>query len=76
MTKVIVPYEFNPKDLQIVDLAVVGESAQPEDGDWVPAFRDTIDGNRVVWARFPEPGSRMTVWIRDRSGPRRISYVT
>lgn len=75
MMKVVVPYEFNPKDLQIIHLAVTVGSQQPDQNDWVPAFRDTIDGKRVVWARFPDSSTRMTVWVRDKSGSRPVSYV-
>lgn len=70
MTLIIVTYEHDPADLHRIDLAVA-ESGVPGDEDWRPAMRDTIDGRRVVWARFDVP-RRYTTWVRDRDGVRAV----
>lgn len=69
MTKVTVAYEHNPADLATVYLAVTGRGSRPGEDSWRPALRDTIDGRRVVWARFEADG---TVWLRDRDGERQV----
>ena len=71
--KVTVPYEHDPGDLHSIYLGV-SESGPPE--TWVPAFRDTRQGERVVWARFPErDGRRVTVWVRDSTGARPVKSI-
>lgn len=74
-TKVVVGYQHNPADLGAVYLAVTTKS-RPAPEDWLPALRDTIDGRRVVWARFPATGRIHTVWVRDRDGDRATVSVT
>jgi hypothetical protein len=66
--KVVVPYEHDPRDLSLIELAVTPRGAQPSEESWVPAYRDTVDGKRLVFARFASTG---TVWIRDRNGVRK-----
>ncbi len=69
MTRVVVAYDHDPADLGAVDLAVAG--GPPDDADWLPALRTTVDGQRVVWVRAVVPaGAR--VWLRDRDGPRQV----
>jgi hypothetical protein len=68
MRKVIVPYRHDPADLAIIYLAVSTGRGAPTDG-WRPALRDTIDGEGVIWARFPEPATGQ-VWIQDGRGVR------
>lgn len=67
MTRIIVAYEHDPADLRAIQLAVADE---PAESDWRAALRDTIDGQRVVWARFDRPARR--VWLRDRDGTRKV----
>jgi len=74
-TKVVVPLDLDPADLQTVHLAIT-TGARPTAGSWVPALRDTIDGKKVVWARFPTAGRRVSVWLRDRSGERAVTSAT
>jgi len=42
----------------------------------VPALRDTVDGKRVVWARFPQGRGRVSVWVKDSDGERPITSAT
>lgn len=73
--KVTVPYEHRENATGRIDLAVVRRGTKPNEDDWQPALRDTIDGTRVVWVRS-EPTSRGTeVWLRDSSGTRRVRAV-
>lgn len=74
-TRVTIPLDLDPADLQTVYLAVASGARPPED-EWKPALRDTIDGKRVVWARFPTAGRRVTVWLRDRNGERKVKGMT
>lgn len=69
--KVSVPYEHEVRNLSTIYLAITTGSRPSKDG-WRPAYRDTVDGVRVVWARFPTQGRRVTVWLRDRNGERAI----
>lgn len=76
MTKLIVNYPHDPANLQTIYLAVT-TSRKPSADSWKPAFRDTVDGKRVVWAKFPERGgSKANLWVRDSSGERMVSTVT
>jgi hypothetical protein len=74
-TKVTVPYDHTPADLQTVYLAISTGARPPSDG-WKPALRDTVNGKRVVWARFPTAGRRVQVWLRDRDGERSVTSQT
>ena len=66
MQKVSVPYEHDPQDLGQIWLAV--SSGTPSERDWKAALRDTVDGQRVVWVKYPTPLPHGDVWIRDRNG--------
>lgn len=66
MTKVMVAYCHDPADLGLIELAVTRTS--PTESDWTPAYRDTVDGKLVVWARFDSTDGR--VWLRDSEGTR------
>jgi hypothetical protein len=68
MEKLIVPYEHDSADLSQIWLAV--SHGTPGAGDWKPALRDTIDGQRVVWVKFPGQLPSGNVWVRDRAGAR------
>ncbi|TDE02817.1 hypothetical protein [Jiangella asiatica] len=74
-TKVVVPYEHRSEDLQTIYLAIASGS-RPTPDSWKPALRDTIAGKRVVWARFPAAGRRVSVWLRDRDGERAVTSTT
>lgn len=69
MIKIMVAYEHNPTDFATISLAVTPLGASPGPDSWKPAYRDTVDGRRVVWARFEADG---TVWLRDRDGERQV----
>jgi len=69
MEKVIVKLEHDPSDLRQIWLAF--SPGPPQESDWVPALRDTIDGQRVVWAKYPE-GTTGNLWVKDRDGVRRV----
>jgi len=71
--RVTVPYNHDPADLQRIELAVVAGKLQPRERDWQPAYRDTRDGQRVVWIKTEVPARNPVVWIRDRDGARRAS---
>ncbi|WP_214103248.1 hypothetical protein [Acrocarpospora catenulata] len=73
MIKVSVPYEHDPADLSPIHLAVLPRGARPGEDDWVPAYRDTVDGRRVVWARFEDPAG--VVWLRTRDGQREVTRL-
>lgn len=74
MTKVTVAYEHDPADLSAIYLAVC-KTKQPAEDDWRPALRDTVDGQRVVWARFPGATGVVDVWIADRDGTRQVTSL-
>ena len=67
-----VAYQHDPADLSTVELAV--SRREPAEGDWRPAFRDTVDGQRVVCIRA-EVGRSDRVWLRDSAGARRVYQV-
>jgi hypothetical protein len=71
--KVIVEYDHNPADLTAIYLAWTTAN-QPSDSEWRPALRDTINGRKVVWARFPL-SRRGALWLRDRNGERRVKEL-
>lgn len=77
MAKLIVNYQHDPADLQTIYLSVT-TSRKPASDSWKPAYRDTIDGKRVVWAHFSERGGnkKVNLWLRDNSGDRLVSTVT
>lgn len=69
--RVHVLYEHDPADLHDIQLAVVAGHVVPGEADWQSAYRDTIAGQRCVWAVVEVP-ARPVVWLKDRSGPRRV----
>lgn len=72
--KVSIPYEHRSDDLALIELAL-SESGTPGEDAWHPALRDTVDGQRVVWARFPARGRQATVWVRDSTGARPVTSI-
>lgn len=76
MIKLIVNYPHDPANLSTIYLSVTTTKTPPPDS-WKPAFRDTIDGKRVVWAKFPERGGKkVNLWLRDSTGQRLVQTVT
>jgi len=67
-----VPYEHNSADLTPVYLAV--SKRKPEASEWVPAFRDTVDGTRVIQVKVEVPPD-YNVWLRDGDGIRMVSRM-
>jgi hypothetical protein len=75
MVKLIANYHHDPANLQPIYLAVT-TSRTPTADSWKPAFRDTIGGQRVVWAKFPERGGgKVNLWLRDSTGDRLVKTV-
>ena len=74
--KIVADYDWDPHTTATVDLALTSASKQPGDGEWRPALRDTIAGQRVVWARFEPRRGRQVLWVRDRAGARRLKTLT
>jgi hypothetical protein len=76
MVKLIANYQHDPANLQPIYLAVT-TARSPSADSWKPAFRDTIRGHRVVWAKFSERGGvKMNLWVRDSTGERMVTTVT
>lgn len=73
MNKVLVDYDHDPADLSPIFIAVTTQ-AYPAHDAWKPALRDTVNGVKVVWARFPEKPSTFYVWVRDRLGERKVDH--
>lgn len=70
MNKIVIPYDHDPASFETISLALVPTGQTPRSDAWVPALRDTVNGRRVVWARFPPAAG--DVWLRDRSGARKL----
>lgn len=63
-SKVVVRYPHDPNNLSTIYISVGGGLAQRQ---WVPAYRDTINGIRVVWIRTTRVNASV-VWIKDADG--------
>lgn len=74
--KLQIPYEWDPELTDMVELAVTPPNREPEETDWKPAFRDTVNGTRVVWIRLEPLHAKVLVWVRDRHGVSRRSVIT
>lgn len=76
MKKIIIPYNHESADLGFIYLAVTSGRTPPAENDWIPAYRDIVDGERVVWVKIPDEviqqSGFQSVWLSDRNGPRRI----
>jgi hypothetical protein len=68
--KITVAYEHDSADFDIIEMAVGDKDTQEPLEGWKAVYRDTINGMRVVWARFEQVGY---VWLRDRNGTRRVT---
>ncbi len=55
--------DFDGDDSATIHIAAAAASS-PGDDDWQPAFRDYVDGHRVVQIRPPELTGRVLVWLR------------
>ena len=76
MIKLTVNYPHDPANLQTIYLAVT-TSNTPAPDSWKPAYRDTIGGQRVVWAQFPKRGgTKVNLWLRDSKGDRLVNAVS
>lgn len=73
--KLTVPYEWNPVTTSPTWLALT-KGARPSEADWLPAFRDTVDGVRVVWTRVTPAGPKMVLWLKDYAGIHRLDTRT
>ena len=66
--KVVFPYEHDANNLNQIWMAV--SVGLPEEGQWRAAYRDTINGQRVIWIKYDTvPAGHL--WVRDGSGARR-----
>lgn len=74
--KLQVPYEWDPELTDLIELAVTPPNREPEETDWKAAYRDTINGTRVVWIRLEPLGGKVLVWVRDRTGTRRLQVIS
>lgn len=59
MARLVVKYEHDPADHAPIFLGVLPVEAAGEHAAMKPAFRDTIDGERVVWI-----DTELTGWVR------------
>jgi hypothetical protein len=75
-SKLQVPYDWDPELTDLIELAITPPTREPVETDWQPAYRDTVNGTRVVWIR-PEPqGAKVLVWLRDRNGVRQHMMIS
>lgn len=71
--KVVFPYEHDSNNLSQIWMAV--SVGLPTDEQWLPAYRDVIDGRRVIWVKYATvPAGHL--WVRDGSGARRYERKT
>jgi hypothetical protein len=54
--------DYDGADSATIHIAAAASS--PGDDDWRPAFRDYVDGQRVVQVRPPNLTGRVLVWLR------------
>jgi len=71
--KVMAEYNHDSTNFDTIEMAI-GErdTVEPLEG-WVAVYRDTVDGKKVIWARFEKIGRH--VWIRDGNGVRKVRAV-
>jgi hypothetical protein len=69
MEKLVIPYEHDPADLTQIWMAV--SQGAPADSEWKAAYRDTINGQLVVWVKYDDEVPQGNIWIRDRAGTHR-----
>lgn len=70
MTMFITLYDHDPRDLRDIHIAITSGGV-PTDDQWLPAYRDTMRGQRVVWVRSPLDQGDM--WVKDTAhGVRKV----
>lgn len=72
--KIITAYDHKSHDLSFIYLALMPIGSSPQESDWKPAYRDIINGQRVVWI-IDEWNRRSVLWLRDRTGERRVKII-
>ena len=76
MAKLIVPFDHDPADHSAIYLAAQDIAAPATQHlDWQPAYRDTIDGQKVVWIRLERSGF-INAWLRTRNGITSLGRVS
>lgn len=70
--KVLVKYDHDPADFDIIELAPGTKDTQEPLEGWKAAFRDTVNGVKYVWVRLEQAPAYM--WLRDRDGARRVKF--
>lgn len=71
LTRVDAKYAHKEHDTRHIYIGISAKGST--DVIWLPAYRDKIDGQRVVFARFAEPlPTQYRVWVRDHEGARPV----
>lgn len=72
LQKVVVPFYHDSADLSNIYIAVISHADQrsPKESEWKPAYRDVVNGQRVVWAKFDLDNSFYMVWVRHKNQDR------
>jgi len=74
--KVSTAYEHEPSNTAPIYLAVSKLNIEPAEEDFQPAYRDTEDGQLVIWARFDAaPTAPGALWVKDEAGIRKAEPV-
>lgn len=68
MAKIVVRYNHVPSDLKPIYLAL--DNPEMVDVSWIPAFRDVVQGKKVVFVRASQQPSEL--WIKDNDGIRKV----
>lgn len=68
--KVTVKYDHDSADLNPIFLALV--TTRNKKKVWIPAYRDVVSGERVVWIRASPSAVFSEVWVRDKAGERKV----
>lgn len=71
--KVTIKYDHDSADLNPIFLALMTGGRQ-KTKKWIPAYRDTVANERVVWVRKPpDVGIYSEIWILDQFGERKVT---
>lgn len=65
----ITRYDHDQLGLSTIHLAVVTPGTKPNTDQWIPAYRDMIADQSVVWIRSPLIDGEL--WIKDQTGERK-----
>jgi hypothetical protein len=71
--KVVFPYEHDTTNLNQIWMAV--SVGLPAEDQWKAAFRDTRNGQRVIWVKY-DTVPQGHLWVRDSDGARRYERKT